>query len=169
MNINWTIITPIIATLIAPLLAVMLQEIFVRARANPKRKELEQKTAQTHIGKRFLYWLFPPDVRLLLMPITFIGSYLLSREMESSQPLTRLTVLKIVGLVGVLIANLFADVLIGTYKVFAASDAFKQLAATKTKSLEPNAPANNALHLTAGSVPVKKSSSSKSKASRGGR
>jgi len=168
MNINWTLWIPIIAALIIQVFGVLLQEILVRAREKPKTKALVQNNTQTGVAKRLLYFLFPPDIRLLFMLISLIASIFLWEQVESPQPLTRWDVFKIVGLFSILLINLFMDMLIGTYKVFAASDVFKQLVADKAKSLESKTPANNALQPTADSMPLKEHLPSKSEASRGG-
>jgi H+/gluconate symporter-like permease len=168
MNINWTIVAPIIAAFITQIFAVVLQEMLARAREKAIREDIPKSNRNPGVVQRFLYFLFPPDIRLLLMLVTLLGSYLLTREIESPDPLTRVAVLKIAALVGLLILDLITDIFISVYKVFVTSSSFKQLAVNEGELLLSTAPANNGMHPTAGSVPVKKSQPSKRRSKRGG-
>lgn len=115
MNTTWVIIVPIIATVISPLFAVLLQEILVRARQNPKAKALTQKTAQTGSAKRLLHLVFPSDVRTWLLPVNFVAFLFLYDELGKSTPVTRVDVLRLVLPVMVIFLILLIDMAWAVY------------------------------------------------------
>ena len=119
MNTNWTIWTPIIAAFVIQVFGVLLQEILVRAREKPRRKALVQKSTQTGVAKRLLYFLFPPDWRLAFMPVNFLASLMLNLHLMSTQPITRYAVFSIAAWIGIMVLSLTMETVYIVCKYFA--------------------------------------------------
>jgi hypothetical protein len=109
----WIPIAAIIATLLSPVLQILLQELISWIKAKFKTKQLSPTTAGKVKGSRAPSWILP---RLPIIFIQFISNYFLVEQFQSAEPLNRSSVVLIAICASVSVACVIGFFIVSIYQ-----------------------------------------------------